>query len=93
MSFISLSLVLPVVPALLAQDGGVIALVKPQFEAGREEVGAGGIVRDPSVHARVLETVTASALQVGLTRLGVEPSPITGTEGNREFLMRLARTT
>ena len=92
-SFISLSLVLPVVPALLAQDGGVIVLVKPQFEAGREEVGAGGIVRDPSVHARVIEAVTASALQVGLTRLGVEPSPITGTEGNREFLMLLARTT
>ena len=92
-SFISLSLVLPVVPALLAQDGAVIALVKPQFEAGREEVGAGGIVRDPSVHTRVIEAVAASALQVGLTRLTVEPSPITGTEGNREFLMLLARTT
>jgi 23S rRNA (cytidine1920-2'-O)/16S rRNA (cytidine1409-2'-O)-methyltransferase len=92
-SFISLTLVLPVVPSLLVPDGRVIALVKPQFEAGREEVGAGGIVRDPSVHTRVIETVAASALQIGLTRLAVEPSPITGTEGNREFLMLLARTT
>ena len=92
-SFISLTLVLPVVPALLAEDGRVVALVKPQFEAGRDEVGAGGIVRDASVHARVIETVAARALQVGLTRLAVEPSPITGAEGNREFLMLLARTT
>jgi len=92
-SFISLKLVLPVVPALLAGSGHAIALVKPQFEAGRDEVGAGGIVRDTSVHTRVIEAVAASALQVGLTRLAVEPSPITGAEGNREFLMHLARTT
>jgi 23S rRNA (cytidine1920-2'-O)/16S rRNA (cytidine1409-2'-O)-methyltransferase len=95
-SFISLKLVLPVVPALLAGNGRAIALVKPQFEAGRDEVGAGGIVRDPSVHARVIEAVAASALQVGLTRLALEPSPITGAEGNREFLllfMLLTRTT
>jgi 23S rRNA (cytidine1920-2'-O)/16S rRNA (cytidine1409-2'-O)-methyltransferase len=91
-SFISLTLVLPVVPALLAENGHVVALVKPQFEAGREEVGTGGIVRDPSVHARVIETVTAAAHQVGLTRLGLEPSPITGAEGNREFLMLLGRS-
>ena len=91
-SFISLTLVLPVVPALLADGGRVIALVKPQFEAGRDEVGAGGIVRYTSVHARVIETVVARALQVGLTRLAVEPSPITGSEGNREFLMFLGRT-
>jgi 23S rRNA (cytidine1920-2'-O)/16S rRNA (cytidine1409-2'-O)-methyltransferase len=68
----------------------VVALVKPQFEAGRHEVGAGGIVRDPAVHARVIEAVAAAALQVGLVRVGVEPSPITGAEGNREFLMLLA---
>jgi 23S rRNA (cytidine1920-2'-O)/16S rRNA (cytidine1409-2'-O)-methyltransferase len=91
-SFISLTLVLPVVPALLAEQGRVIALVKPQFEAGRDEVGAGGVVRDTTVHARVIETVAARALQVGLTRLAVEPSPITGAEGNREFLMLLVRT-
>ena len=89
-SFISLSHILPVVPPLLAADGHVVALVKPQFEAGRHEVGAGGIVRDPAVHARVIEAVTTAALQVGLVRIGVEPSPITGAEGNREFLMLLA---
>jgi 23S rRNA (cytidine1920-2'-O)/16S rRNA (cytidine1409-2'-O)-methyltransferase len=92
-SFISLEHILPVVPALLRPDGHVVALVKPQFEAGRNEVGPGGIVRDPAVHARVLDAVTAAALRVGLTRLGVEPSPVTGAEGNREFLMLLAPTT
>jgi hypothetical protein len=83
-SFISLSLVLPVVRRFSPRTDRNCA-VKPQFPAGRE-VGAGGVVRDPSVHTRVIETVAASALQVGLTRLAVEPSPITGTEGNREFL-------
>jgi 23S rRNA (cytidine1920-2'-O)/16S rRNA (cytidine1409-2'-O)-methyltransferase len=91
-AFISLAFILPVVPAVLARDGRVVALVKPQFEAGRDEVGSGGIVRDPAVHARVLDAVTASAHQVGLTRLAIEPSPITGAEGNREFLMLLAPT-
>ena len=91
-SFISLSHILPVVPRLLAPHGRVIALVKPQFEAGRSEVGTGGIVRDPEVHRRVIEAVAASALQVGLVRRSVEPSPVTGAEGNREFLMLLAPT-
>ena len=91
-SFISLSHILPVVPRLLALNGRVVALVKPQFEAGRSEVGAGGIVRDAAVHDRVIEAVTTSALQVGLTRRSVEPSPVTGAEGNREFLMLLVPT-
>ena len=91
-SFISLSHILPVVPRLLAPQGRVIALVKPQFEAGRSEVGTGGIVRDPEVHRRVIEAVATSALQVGLIRRSVEPSPVTGAEGNREFLMLLAPT-
>lgn len=91
-SFISLSHILPVVPRLLAPHGRVIALVKPQFEAGRSEVGTGGIVRDPEVHRRVIEAVATSALQVGLIRRSVEPSPVTGAEGNREFLMLLAPT-
>jgi 23S rRNA (cytidine1920-2'-O)/16S rRNA (cytidine1409-2'-O)-methyltransferase len=89
-SFISLRHILPVIPPLLALDGRVIALVKPQFEAGRGEIESGGIVRDPDVHARVVEAVTAEAHRVGLVRLGLEPSPITGAEGNREFLMLLA---
>jgi 23S rRNA (cytidine1920-2'-O)/16S rRNA (cytidine1409-2'-O)-methyltransferase len=89
-SFISLKHILPVVPALLAPGGRIVALVKPQFEAGRREVGAGGIVRDPEVHARVVEDVAREALRVGLVRLALEPSPVTGTQGNREFLMLLA---
>ena len=89
-SFISLRHILPVVPALLVATGHVVALVKPQFEAGRSEVGSGGIVRDPEVHARVIESITDAAHQLGLRRLGLEPSPITGAEGNREFLMLLA---
>ena len=86
-SFISLKHILPVVPPLLSQGGAAIALVKPQFEAGRAEVGKGGIVKDEHVHARVVEEVTAAAVAVGLDRAGVEPSPIEGTEGNREFLL------
>lgn len=90
-SFISLSHILPAVAPLLHEEGRIVALVKPQFEAGREDVGAGGIVRDPEVHERVVASVTAAAFQVGLHRLGLEPSPITGAEGNREFLILLAR--
>ena len=86
-SFISLRHVWPVLPALLRDDGRVIALVKPQFEAGRAEVGAGGIISDPAVHARVVDEAVAAAHQVGLNALRVEPSPITGAEGNREFLV------
>jgi 23S rRNA (cytidine1920-2'-O)/16S rRNA (cytidine1409-2'-O)-methyltransferase len=89
-SFISLAHILPVVPALLGPGGRVIALVKPQFEAGRDEVGAGGIVRDPDVHARVIDEVTRAAHRVGLERIGLEPSPVEGAEGNREFLLLLA---
>jgi 23S rRNA (cytidine1920-2'-O)/16S rRNA (cytidine1409-2'-O)-methyltransferase len=89
-SFISLGLILPVLPPLLAPGARVVALVKPQFEAGRAEVGPGGIVRDPAVHARVIEQVTSAAHQVGLERRALEPSPVTGAEGNQEFLMLLA---
>jgi 23S rRNA (cytidine1920-2'-O)/16S rRNA (cytidine1409-2'-O)-methyltransferase len=90
-AFISLAQILPVVPALLAPGGRIIALVKPQFEAGRDDVGAGGIVRDPAVHRRVIEQVSRAAVQVGLKPLRVEPSPVTGAEGNREFLLFLER--
>jgi 23S rRNA (cytidine1920-2'-O)/16S rRNA (cytidine1409-2'-O)-methyltransferase len=90
-SFISLAQILPVLPPLLQPAGAVIALVKPQFEAGRGEIGKGGIVRDPTVHARVIEDVAGAAARVGLVRVAVEPSPITGAEGNREFLMLLRR--
>ena len=88
-SFISLRHILPVVPALLAPAADVVALVKPQFEARREEVGKGGIVRDDAVRARVVDEVAAVADTLGLMRLAVIESPIAGMEGNRELLMHL----
>jgi len=91
-SFISLRHILPVVPPVLAADGHIIALVKPQFEAGKGDVGKGGIVRDERIHARVIDEVVESARQAGLVQRGLEPSPITGTEGNREFLLHLSLT-
>lgn len=92
-SFISLRHILPVVPPLLATDGHVVALVKPQFEAGKGDVGKGGIVRDERIHARVIDEVVEAARQAGLVQRGLEPSPITGTEGNREFLLHLSLRT
>lgn len=92
-SFISLRHILPVVPPLLQPAADVIALVKPQFESRREEVGKGGIVRDAAVHARVIDEVAAFANALGLTRAGLVESPITGAEGNREFLLHLVRRT
>jgi 23S rRNA (cytidine1920-2'-O)/16S rRNA (cytidine1409-2'-O)-methyltransferase len=88
-SFISLRHILPVIPPLLRPGADVVALVKPQFEARREEVGKGGIVRDDEVRERVVEEVAAAADTLGLIRLGVIDSPIAGMEGNREFLMHL----
>ncbi len=77
-SFISLRHILPVVPPLLRAAADVVALVKPQFEAGRAEVGKGGIVRDAAVHARVVDEVTAAADALGLRRAGMADSPIAG---------------
>lgn len=88
-SFISLRHILPVVPPLLREAADVIVLVKPQFEAGRSEVGKGGIVRDAAVQARVVEEVAATADALGLRRAGLTESPIAGMEGNREFLLHL----
>jgi 23S rRNA (cytidine1920-2'-O)/16S rRNA (cytidine1409-2'-O)-methyltransferase len=90
-SFISLRQILPVLPPLLEDGGDVVALVKPQFEAGRDEVGKGGIVRDEEVHRRVIDEVTAAGRSLGLERAGLVESPITGMEGNREFLLHLRR--
>jgi 23S rRNA (cytidine1920-2'-O)/16S rRNA (cytidine1409-2'-O)-methyltransferase len=87
-SFISLRQILPVVPPLLRPGGDVVALVKPQFEAGRAEVRK-GVVRDPAVHARAVEEVSAAAREVGLTPVSSVASPITGAKGNREFLLHL----
>ena len=88
-SFISLRQVLPAIAPLLQPGGDVITLVKPQFEAGRAEVGRGGLVMDPAVQARVVEEVAAAADSLGLKRVGSVESPITGVEGNREFFLHL----
>lgn len=90
-SFISLRLVLPALVPLLRPGGRLVALVKPQFEAGREDVGAGGIVRDPAIHARVVDEVVVEAARLSLTHDGTTPSPIEGAEGNREFLAAFTR--
>ena len=91
-SFISLQLILPkVVGWLSAENLGIVALVKPQFEAGREQVGKGGIVRDPAVHQAVVERITGFAAGLGWPARGVIDSPILGTDGNREFLAHFRR--
>jgi 23S rRNA (cytidine1920-2'-O)/16S rRNA (cytidine1409-2'-O)-methyltransferase len=87
-SFISLRQILPVVPALLRPDADVVALVKPQFEAGRAEVRK-GLVRDEAIHARVVDEVAAAGAEIGLARVASTPSPITGQKGNVEFLLHL----
>ncbi len=85
-SFISLKLILPPVRALLAPDGQVICLVKPQFEAGRDKVGKKGVVRDPAVHLEVLERFLDHAAQADFSVAALTWSPIRGPEGNIEYL-------
>jgi 23S rRNA (cytidine1920-2'-O)/16S rRNA (cytidine1409-2'-O)-methyltransferase len=85
-SFISVTKIIPVLPPLLKDTAKVIILIKPQFEVGKGEVGKGGIVREPEKHRRVIEEVDASASEHGLAVRGLIDSPITGAEGNREFL-------
>ena len=85
-SFISLKLILPAARGWLHDRGHIVALVKPQFEAGREHVGKGGVVRDADVHRMVLEDIAAWAKAAGLTLRGLIASPITGAAGNVEFL-------
>ncbi len=87
-SFIGLETVLPAALDLAAPSAVLVALIKPQFEAGRGQVGKGGVVRDPAVHAAVVERVRAwLAARPGWTVVGTDESPITGPDGNREFLI------
>jgi 23S rRNA (cytidine1920-2'-O)/16S rRNA (cytidine1409-2'-O)-methyltransferase len=86
-SFISLRIVLPVVAALMRPEGWLIALVKPQFEAGRGLVGKGGVIRDPSVHRAVLEELLAWCSENAIGVVGLTASPIRGPAGNIEFLL------
>ncbi len=85
-AFISLQLVLPAVQALISPGAWIVALIKPQFEAGANLVGKGGVVRDPHIHRAVLEQSLHFAASLGLPACGLVPSPITGPAGNREFL-------
>ncbi len=91
-SFISLRLVFPVASQLLAEDGCLVCLVKPQFEAGREQVGKKGIVRDPAVHREVIENVIQYGKDNGLYAHGLTFSPVTGTKGNIEYLLYMKKT-
>lgn len=90
-SFISLTLVIPAVLRLTRPDAWILALVKPQFEAGRELVGKGGVVKDPAVHRAVLQKVANWAESQGLVVRGMTVSPLLGPAGNREFFVYLAK--
>ena len=84
-SFISLTMLLPGIPAVLKSSGECLALVKPQFEVGRRYVGKGGIVRDPQLHQAAIDKIAGAGLDAGLDFAGSHESPITGRAGNREF--------
>lgn len=85
-SFISVTKIIPAIIPLLRPGGRMVILIKPQFEVGKGEVGKGGIVREPEKHERVVREVNEFAASAGLTVIGVTESPITGAEGNKEFL-------
>jgi 23S rRNA (cytidine1920-2'-O)/16S rRNA (cytidine1409-2'-O)-methyltransferase len=91
LSFIGLTLLLPIFATLLPAGADLLALVKPQFEAGRAQVQRGGVIRDPEVHLEVLRKVAARGATVGLTPTAVTYSPLRGPAGNIEFLMRFVR--
>ena len=91
-SFISLTKILPAVYRILNTGGEVVALIKPQFEAGREKVGKKGVVRDPKVHLEVIQTVLQTAMNLGFSILDLEYSPIKGPEGNIEYLVHLKKS-
>lgn len=91
LSFISIKLVLPAVSALLKDGAELVCLIKPQFEAGREEVGKKGVVRDEKVHLAVIESILSFVPELGMTVMGLDFSPIKGPEGNIEYLCYLKK--
>ena len=91
-SFISLKIILPVMRTLLRDGGEAVCLIKPQFEAGRENVGKKGVVRDKKVHESVIEDITSFAFSSGFSVIGLDYSPIKGPEGNIEYLMYLRKS-
>jgi len=90
-SFISLSLILPVAYKLLGENGETVCLIKPQFEAGRDKVGKKGVVRDKTVHLEVIEKVIKIALELGFNVKGLDFSPVKGPEGNIEYLLHIVK--
>jgi len=86
-SFISLRLVIPSILPFMHREGSIIALVKPQFEVGKEKVGKGGIVKDPKLHQEVLDRLSIFCNKLKLNVIGITPSPILGAKGNKEFFM------
>ncbi len=90
-SFISLDKVIPVVASLIKTCGQIIALIKPQFEAGRRNVGKGGVVRDPEIHRQVIQNIYDLAMRTGLTVKGLTYSPVRGPAGNIEYLIWLQK--
>ncbi len=91
-SFISVRTILARAVAYLTPQGEIVALVKPQFEAGRERLGSGGVVRDPQLHREILREVRDATAQLGLVAVDLAGSPLLGPAGNREFLIRLRRS-
>ena len=91
LSFISIELILPAVYPLLKDNADVVCLIKPQFEAGREEVGKKGVVRDPAVHEKVIRGILDFVPQIGFSAVGLDYSPIRGPEGNIEYLCHLKK--
>ncbi|HOP99391.1 MAG TPA: TlyA family RNA methyltransferase [Acetivibrio clariflavus] len=91
-SFISLKKVIPVAVKLLTDEGELVCLIKPQFEAGRDKVGKKGVVKDPKVHEDVIKDIVAFAIGTGLKVKGLDFSPIRGPEGNIEYLIYLSKT-
>ncbi len=88
-SFISLSIIIPVMKTLMKEDAEAVCLIKPQFEAGKEKVGKKGVVRDPDVHVEVIEKIMSVAKNEGFSVLNLDYSPIKGPEGNIEYLIHL----
>ncbi len=91
-SFISLKIILPVMHSLLKADGQAVCLIKPQFEAGKENIGKKGVVRDPAVHESVVKTICDFAVESGFSVLNLDFSPIKGPEGNIEYLMHIIKS-
>ena len=90
-SFISLKLILPKAFMFIKENGNIVALIKPQFEAGRENIGKGGIVKDKKIHEKVIKEIYDFVIQSGFVPVNITPSPITGGDGNKEYLMHIKK--